>query len=112
MELPVTLEYDGTLAYQANALADKWNTSRTAKNLSDLFNPSDLQNLDAKQIGEHSLLGYVGLTQIPYFCTRQPFSCKPCKPSQLYQGPISVFLEMYMDSPIPQILASVFVSMK
>ena len=64
MELPVTLEYDGTLAYQANALADKWNTSRTAKNLSDLFDPSDLQNLDARQIGGHSLLGYVGLTQI------------------------------------------------
>ncbi|KAL4069032.1 peptidase family M1-domain-containing protein [Scleroderma citrinum] len=48
--LPVPMEYDVRLAYQSNALADKWNSSRTVTNLSELFDAFDLQGLDTKQI--------------------------------------------------------------
>ena len=41
-----------TLAHQSNALAERWDKARQELELSELFDPSDLQNLDSKQIGE------------------------------------------------------------
>ncbi|KIM63388.1 hypothetical protein SCLCIDRAFT_756607 [Scleroderma citrinum Foug A] len=50
LTLPVPMEYDMTLAHQSNALAERWDKARQELELSELFDPSDLQNLDSKQI--------------------------------------------------------------
>ena len=50
--LPVPMEYDTTLAQQSNALAERWDEARNETDPSALFDPSDLQGLDANQIGE------------------------------------------------------------
>lgn len=41
-----------TLAHQSNALAERWDKSRGVTNLSELFKTSDVEKLDANQIGE------------------------------------------------------------
>ncbi|KAF8341710.1 peptidase family M1-domain-containing protein [Amanita rubescens] len=51
LELPVKLEYDTSLAEKAYALADRWDTSRTIHDVSQLdFKESDLEDLDTNQI--------------------------------------------------------------
>ncbi|KAG6331249.1 hypothetical protein ID866_7842 [Astraeus odoratus] len=50
LTLPVPMEYDMTLAHQSNALAERWDKSRDVTDLSELFGPSDLQELDTNQI--------------------------------------------------------------
>jgi len=46
------MEYDMSLAHQSNALAERWDQARQETDLPELFDPSDLQNLDSNQIGE------------------------------------------------------------
>jgi len=51
LELPVKLEYDTSLAEKAYVLADRWDTSRTIHDVSQLdFKESDLEGLDTNQI--------------------------------------------------------------
>ncbi|KAL4071200.1 peptidase family M1-domain-containing protein [Scleroderma yunnanense] len=50
LTLPVPMEYDMSLAHQSNALAERWDKARQETNLLELFDPSDLQSLDANQI--------------------------------------------------------------
>lgn len=48
------MEYDTSLAETVYALADRWNTSRTITDVSQLdFSESDLEGLDTNQISQY-----------------------------------------------------------
>jgi leukotriene-A4 hydrolase len=56
LELPVKMEYDLTLAEQAYALAERWNSSRDMLDPSRLdFKASDLKEFDSNQISTYFL---------------------------------------------------------
>jgi len=80
LQLPVKMEYDLTLAEQAYALAERWNSSRNTLDVSQLdFKESDLDGLDSNQIIVflERLQSYPALPSSHVFCLSKLYHLSP-----------------------------------